>query len=197
MNLEEQNQYIEQVAIVIIKKILSMKNINPEKIDKNHIISVATQAAKDLLTINYENYGDIALFDEFSPIQLESNCKVGELQVFFNEYIGTKMNISRYNAEDLSDLNISLINENEGIKTVVVEEKQGKTIQIKNNQGKELRFQDGKLRILDQDGMHDFLDVHNISIEQAMNLFQGNINISEIETMLIEEIVTEEKMGTK
>ena len=187
MNLEEQKVYIEQVATLIIKKILSMKNINPEKIDKEHLISVATQAAKDLLTINYKNYGEFALFDEFTAMQLENNCRVGELQAFFDEYVGTKINISRYGKEDLSDLTIKLTNEYEDITTTVIEEKDGKTIQITNGEGKELRFQDKKIRILDKDGMHEFLDTHSISLEQAMDLFQTNINHTEIERMMIEE----------
>lgn len=81
-----------------------MININKEKIDKNIIASITLKSAIDLSKISYINWEKFGLSDEFTKEELENNCDVGELQITFSDFIGTKININRYGAEDLSDI---------------------------------------------------------------------------------------------
>lgn len=188
MSLENQQKYVETVAAVIAKKILSMNNINKTDIDVNNINLLVHKAANDLLLIGYICYGEDGLFDEFTAGQLDSNCRVGELQIYFDEYCGTKINIDRFGVDDLSDLDIKLVNKTGDFLIVVIESKLGKTIQIKSS-SKELRFQEGTLRILDHNGMHEFIDVKDIKLEKAVELFKTDIN-SLYSNNLLEDIET-------
>ena len=180
MNLENQQKYVEEVAAIIAEKILSMKNINKDVIDNDSINLLAHKAAEDLLMIGYICHGEFGLFDEFTKEQLNSNVYVGELQAIFKDYCGTQINISRMKlglVDDLSDLQIQLVNNTGEFIIAVIESKSDKTIQIKNS-SKELRFQDGRLRLLDLEHnvMHEFIDVNDISLEKAMQLFNADIN---------------------
>lgn len=175
MNFEEQQKYIEAVTAVIAKKILSMKNIDKSAINIDNIYSLSYKSAVDLLKISYNCYGENGLFDEFTAEQLNSNCRVGEFQIFFDDFLGIKIDISRYGLSDLSDLNIRATNDTGDYKIVVVESKNDKTIQIKSP-SKELIFQEGALKVLDQMGMHEFIDVKDIDIDGAIKLFYTDIN---------------------
>ena len=174
---EEQMKYIDEISKMIVKKILSMKNINLKLVDEKLINTLALKASIDLLEINYNNLGDFGLFDEFTIEQLDNNCQVGELQIYFDEYLNTKIDISRYGLEDLSDLSIRLVSEYEGIKVVVVESKEEKIIQIKNTLGKELRYQNGNVKIFDGKSMHEFVDIKDIAIGAAIRMFKQDINV--------------------
>ena len=174
---EEQMKYIDEISKMIVKKILSMKNINLKLVDEKLINTLALKASIDLLEINYNNLGDFGLFDEFTIEQLDNNCQVGELQIYFDEYLNTKIDISRYGLEDLSDLSIRLVSEYEGIKVVVVESKEEKIIQIKNTLGKELRYQNGNVKIYDGKSMHEFVDIKDIAIGAAIRMFKQDINV--------------------
>lgn len=174
---EEQMKYIDEISKMIVKKILSMKNINLKLVDEKLINTLALKASIDLLEINYNNLGDFGLFDEFTIEQLDNNCQVGELQIYFDEYLNTKIDISRYGLEDLSDLSIRLVSEYEGIKVVVVESKEEKIIQIKNTLGKELRYQNGNVKIFDGKSMHEFVDIKDIEIGAAIRMFKQDINV--------------------
>ena len=175
MNLEEQKRYIKEVAIVIMKKILLMMNVNKTIVDINNVRMLAKQAAIDLLNIGIICNGEYGLFDEFTSQQLDSNCRVGELQIYFSDFAGTKINVSRFGAEDLSDLSIRLINNSNDYSIVIVVSKSDRTIQIKNST-KELRFQGGSLKISDKSGMYEFVDVRNMNLKTAINLFNTDIN---------------------
>lgn len=174
---EEQMKYIDEISKMIVKKILSMKNINLKLVDEKLINTLALKASIDLLEIHYNNLGDFGLFDEFTIEQLDNNCQVGELQIYFDEYLNTKIDISRYGLEDLSDLSIRLVSEYEGIKVVVVESKEEKIIQIKNTLGKELRYQNGNVKIFDGKSMHEFVDIKDIEIGAAIRMFKQDINV--------------------
>jgi hypothetical protein len=177
MNNLEQEEYIKQVCNVIYNKIIKMKGIDLEKIDNKQIISLVTKVVIDLLVINYSNFKEEGLFDQFSANQLDNNCSVGELQIKFSEFIGTSINISRYGRKDLSDIEIQLINDSKD-KITVIESFNSKTIQIKNN-FKELRFQDNILKFYNKTDLFEFMDINDISLKEAITLFRtGTISDS-------------------
>lgn len=182
MDMKNQQKYVEEVAEIITTKILSMKNINKSIIDVNKIKLLAYKAASDLLQIGFICNREYGLFDEFTGEQLSNNCKVGELQIFFDEFIGTKINITRFK-DDLSDLDIRLVNNTDDYLIVVIESNLDKVIQIKNPE-KELRFQDGKLKVLDHTGMYEFIDIKDIDLEEAVKIFNYDINTHRSDNLL-------------
>lgn len=150
-------------------------NVNKTIVDINNVRMLAKQAAIDLLNIGIICNGEYGLFDEFTSQQLDSNCRIGELQIYFSDFAGTKINVSRFGSEDLSNLSIKLINNSGGYSFVIVISKSDRIIQIKNST-KELRFQGGSLKISDKSGMYEFVDVRNINLKTAINLFNADIN---------------------
>ena len=70
---------------------------------------------------------------------------------------------------------ILLINNSNDYSIVIVVSKSDRTIQIKNST-KELRFQGGSLKISDKSGMYEFVDVRNMNLKTAINLFNADIN---------------------
>ena len=171
MEFKNQRKYIKEVSEVFVSKILSLDNIYPDKIDKKNIVTLAIRAAKDLLDISYFYFGEDGLFDDYTASQLDINSSTGELQIFFEEYIGTKITVSRFGKEDLTDLEIKLVNDSDDYLIVLTETKKGKFIKIKDRE-KLLIFENNVLRIYSDNDMKEFTDIKDLDFKKATELMK-------------------------
>ena len=162
-----------KVVRVIFEKIMSLKNVDINKVDKNAILLLAQKAAMDLLIINYTNYEDFGMFDEFTADQLGANCRVGELQVHFDEYLGTKITVSRYGDESLNDIEIQLVNRDNDV-LAVIETLHDKTYSLREGR-REMRFQDGTLKFqADNGNFYNLVDITDIDLSSFIDTFRSH-----------------------
>ena len=176
MNLEGQKKYVLGVADFLLNHILSMKNVNRDMINIEALSKLCFDAACDMLYINYHYYGNDALFDEYSLEQIKDNSRVGEYQAYVDEFILTKISITRFGKSDLSDLQIQLIGETDDI-VVVIHKFDEKIIVVKDGYGHELRYQKGEKSFYDGEKLHTILDEKDFSLKSAFDtydLFKSN-----------------------
>ena len=162
-----------KVVRVIFEKIMSLKNVDINKVDKDAILLLAQKAAMDLLIINYTNYEDFGMFDEFTADQLGANCRVGELQAHFDEYLGTKIIVSRYGNESLNDIEIQLVNRDNDV-LAVIETLHDKTYSLREGR-REMRFQDGTLKFQAENGnFYNLVDITDIDLSSFIDMFRSH-----------------------
>lgn len=160
-----------KVVRVIFEKIMSMQNIDLNKINKEAILLLVQRAALDLLIINYSNYEDFGVFDEFTADQLGANCRVGELQVHFDEFLGTTITVSRYGDESLDDIEVQLVNRDRDV-LAVIETLHDKTYSLREGR-REMRFQDGILKYQSENGdFHELIDIKDINLPSFIEAFR-------------------------
>lgn len=160
------------VVRVIVEKILSLDGVDQNKVNKHEILELAKKVALDLQMMNYIDYKEWGLFHEFTASQLANNCRVGELQVYFDEYLGTKVIVTRYGDEELKDIQVKLINYNQDV-LAVVETLGDKTYTIRDDFGRELRFQGGTLKFQAEDKTFtEFLNVNDIDLPTFIDCFR-------------------------
>lgn len=167
--MEQQEEYIKQIAIIIYNKILQIYNNINDK-EKAIISKLSLQSAKDLADISLNNYGEFGLFDEFTAKQISDNCSVGIMQIYFEEYIGTKIVVTKF-SDDIEGLQIQLINRDEDT-IAIINDKDSRTICIKNDEGRELRIQTGNLHYFDGNNKHIIYNVKPLSLNEVIKMFR-------------------------
>lgn len=174
MEKNNQEEYIKQVAEVLITKILEMKNVNKESVAKKAISNVALKAAIDLLTLNVSSFDEDGLFDDYTAETLKSNFQVGELQARCNDFLGVNIIISRYTKEDVSDVSIQLIDDDSyGNRIGVIETVDETCYSIKDLKGKVLDYSNEGLKYTDGESKYYFNEAKDISLKKALYLFKS------------------------
>lgn len=174
MEKNDQEEYVKQVAEVLITKILEMKNVNKESVDMKALARVAVKAATDLLTLNTSDYGEDGLFDDSTASQINANFKVGELQARIDDYVGVDIIITRYLKEDLSDIDIQLINDDSyGNRIGVIETADETSYTIKDFKGQVLDYSNEGLKYTDGESKYYFDEAKDISLKKGISLFKS------------------------
>ena len=169
-----QEEYVKQVAEVFVKKILEMKNIKKESVDIKTVARVAVKAATDLLTLNTSDYGEDGLFDDFTASQIKANFQVGEHQAKIDDFAGVDIVISRYIKEDLSDVEIQLVNDDSyGNRIGVIETADETSYTIKDFKGQVLMYSNEGLKYTDGESKSYFDEAKNISLKKGLSLFKS------------------------
>lgn len=149
MDKEYTDKFVPIVANIFRDKIAKMKGIDPEKVNGEALNPMIERAALDYLAIKASmyDYEDVQKMDEFDAqtMNVDGNWYLGELQCK-SEDVGIHLDISRFGAEDLSDLSIQLIGQTERGETIaIVESKDGTSASIRDENGRTLRWMDGKM----------------------------------------------------
>lgn len=192
MNFEGQKKYILSIAEFLLNHILSMKNVVRDNVNIQALSKLCFESVCDMLYINYHYYGNDALFDDYSLEQIKNNSRAGEYQGFVDEFVATKMSITRFEKTDLSDLQIQLIGETDDI-VIVIHKFDEKIIIVKDGYGHELRYQKGEKTFYDGEKLHTILDNKDFSLKSAFDtyaLFKSNSFSLNKESQLIEENIS-------
>ena len=153
MDKEYVEKYVQIVSNIFRDKISKMKGIDLSKANGEALNPMIQRAALDYLAIRYHMFDidEIKTMDEFDAenLNVDGNWYIGELQST-SEDLGIKMNISRFGAEDLSDLSIQLVGETERGEVIgIVETKDGTSGRISNEKGQIVQWREGRLAYRD------------------------------------------------
>jgi len=168
-------KFINEVSQVLAEQILKLEGLDINKINILLLVSICNRAAKDLETICMKNYNE--RIDKFTAEQLKANIRhSGKLQIIFEEYLGTIINITRYSDDSLDDIEIQLINKDNNYYDVisVIERNHNTQISISDRDNrKNLKKDDNGIRYYKDSEEYKFLDLKELSLDQMIELFRS------------------------